>query len=150
MTENRPPEADTPLTPQQLDEARALLGQQPGALAYTTHATGYMAYDPRISVVREIVTLFPALLAEHERLTRELAEARLLLDAWEAAGNTIARHIPEHYDSDGALVSIVEEWAKHAATVVQRAHHWRKVPNDGTAAALDAAVEVIYPSGEYL
>ena len=144
MTENRPPDADTPLTPQQLDEARALLGQQPGALAYTTHATGYMAYDPRISVTREIVTLFPALLADRDCIAAELAEARLLLDGWETAGNTIARHIPEHYEaSEGALVGIVEEWAGHAAKVVDQAHAWRKLRTDQTAEALDAACDTV-------
>lgn len=90
------------------------------------------------------------LLVEVARLKAELADARLLLDGWEAAGNTIARHIPEHYDSDGALVSIVEEWAGHAAKVVDQAHAWRKLRTDQCAEALDAAVEVIYPSEEYL
>ncbi len=79
-----------------------------------------------------------------------LAMTRLALNGWESVGSTIAGYIPEHYDGDGALMSIVEEWAGHAAKVVDQAHAWRKLRTDQTAAALDAAVEVIYPTEEYL
>jgi hypothetical protein len=74
------------------------------------------------------------------------------LEAWEALGETISHRIPEHYEaSEGALVGIIEAWANDAETVVAKAHNWRKrgrSQEDGDA--LDAAVEKIYPSEDYL
>lgn len=118
-----------------------------------------------------------ALIAEVERLTARLAEARSQLEGWEQVGNNIAHHIPEHYE---AGYNSHEDWAKDAADVVAKAHAWRKNGRRTPGACrchcqlalpaanpwdhaeicpayvareeihLDAAVEKIYPTGVYL
>jgi hypothetical protein len=90
-------------------------------------------------------------LAEVERLRRQLSEAKTVLEGWEQTGETIGHFIPEHYEgSEGAFLAVVEEWATHAFEVVRHAQAWRKRRAEEDAAKLDAAVEKIYPSEDYL
>jgi hypothetical protein len=81
----------------------------------------------------------------------QLSEAKTVLEGWEQTGETIGHFIPEHYEgSEGAFLAIVEEWATHAFEVVRHAHAWRKTRSDDDAAKVDAAVEKIYPSEDYV
>lgn len=90
--------------------------------------------------------------AERDAAIAQSAELKASVEAWEKTGETISRHIPEHYEAgEGSFDSILIEWAAHADAVISAAHAWRKrgrTTEDGNK--LDAAVEKIYPTDEYL
>jgi hypothetical protein len=100
----------------------------------------------------QVLAAHRTLLDEIKRLRYRCDESKIVLDGWQLVGETISHFIPEHYEaSEGAFMGIVEDWAKDAAHVVSKAHTWRKrgrTEEDGDK--LDAAVEKIYPSEDFL
>lgn len=90
----------------------------------------------------------PTLIAEVKRLRFHYDQARTVIEGWERIDERVSHHIPEHYE---AGYNSLEDWAKDAADVVSKAHTWRKrgrIKADGDE--LDAAVEKIYPSEDFL
>lgn len=94
------------------------------------------------------LTDVPLLVAEVERLRYQLGEARLLIEGHERIEERISHHIPEHYE---AGYNSLEDWANDANAVVMAAHAWRKCGRgDEDADKVDAAVEKIFPTDEYV
>lgn len=86
--------------------------------------------------------------AKVKQLEWQLSEAEIRIKGWERIEERISHHIPEHYE---AGYNSLEDWANDANAVVMAAHAWRKCgrsEEDGDK--LDAAVEKIYPSEDYV
>lgn len=162
------------MTPEKIMEHVEFFGS-----AKASYAIAHAANDPdaAIDFAEEALDSLLKVKAEVERQAAALEQARAELEGWNRIGESIAHHIPEHYE---AAYNSHEDWARDAADVVAKAQAWRKnariTPGDCDCldlarqratkpeeharfcpayvsreeTELDAAMEKIYPSEDYL